>query len=508
MAGAFSVRHGVLLVVGVLVQGVVHGVGAIPPPYVADGELAGSPIIVVGRWEKAEFTKPVEVGGGEQVRRRMYSAQTTLVVERVIKGELKAGKHPLLLGFRIGWPDKDGGPVMSFMSTEMVGDVREVKEANLWFLHPRRADDAADKTVYLALETYRGVQPVVLEKYFLALGSKEPKAEVPKLLASDDPVVAERVLTYVSGGPRLPWPYEPDEWEARGLPARSAPLREQTPAVERLLGAKDAATRRLAAAVYADLVGAAAGPRLRLLVRDPDGGVRAVAVGLLVRGRDREVGPVIAEALRGLKDGGLACQVIEVVRRSSDPAAVPGLIEFLEDDTYSYRYGDDLGVPALKAAAALKELTGHDFPMEVASSRKAWEKARLIGDAKERLALLAKELPWDPRPLAAELRREATGPVLLLTNRTRKALVVGKEPAGISYDWTNGGGGGASRKESVRKEDFTTLQPGESLRVPLKEEWARAENLTRVSASFLNNGHEVGLNAWIGEVAVTVEAKR
>jgi len=468
--------------------------GAIAPPFIPDDELAQKPIIVVGRWNKA----PLKERSGDVYRE--YEIHTALLVERVIAGHIKPGTHKMLLGRLTGWPRDDGGPVMSFTSTEMIGDVEEVADLNLWFLVPKKSWDKTDGTTYLRLDTYRGVQPLQLERYFCALRAQNPKQEVPKLLASDEPVLIERVLRYLNGD-MLPWPYDPGIFERhQGVKRRWEPMTQFAGEVEQLLQRKQPEVRRKAAAVYAEFTGKSSLPRMRELLGDSDPNVRAIAIGTLARHDDRASSEDICRAARGVHDGHMACEAIKLLLQWRNLQTVPALMSFLQNDAFAYQYGDDLGVPALKAQAALKELTGHDFPADVEASQKAWEKAKAIGDVKKRAAYLAQTLPYDPQPLEGKLVKEGKRMVLLLTNRSKRAVLVAKEPTSI--------GGQTNLDKGKTKDAYANLAPGGVLRVNMEAEWTDDARLQRVTVDFLDSGHQLGLKAWIGRVVLVLGAKQ
>ena len=252
---------------------------AIPPPFVSDEELARSPTIVVAKWENAPLVPHHRVEGNVWKEQEI---RTEIVVKRVLKGTLKPGKYTILLGPFLAWESEKGGNVKAYTSTEMVGDVNDVKDENLWFLESRRSWDKTDPATYPALDTYRGVQPRVLEPYFLALAGKAPAESVPKLLASREPAVVLRTLQYVAGG-ILPWPYQP----VRAL--REARVAEETAGracrgrsiaswPER--GPKCGARPRPCTLNWQ---GAQAIPRMRTSLSDPDGHIRGIAIGTLAR---------------------------------------------------------------------------------------------------------------------------------------------------------------------------------------------------------------------------------
>jgi hypothetical protein len=471
---------------------------AIPPRFMPDEEMARQPIVVVARWDKAPLRGHSLVEGNVL---KKLEGHTDLIVERVVKGDLKPGRHKLLLGAFIGWA-KEGGPVFSHTSTEMVGDADDVTKPNLWFLAPKRSWDEADLHVYLALENYRAVQPLPLENYFRALGGDNYRTEVPKLLASRDPIVLDRTLAFLTGGV-LPWPYGPGEFgEFLGWKARWKPLVEHAPAVESLLGRKEPRVRRAAAAVYADLAGPAAIPRMRQLLRDEDAELRGIASGVLIRHQDRASYEGIGRAVSGLKDPGLGCQLTALIQQAGDAALVPAAIEFLQNDGFHARLGDDFSIPAFKAQAALKALTGHDFPFDVVASRQAWEGAKALEPQKRR-EHLTRVLPYDPRPLTARLEKTGSGLAVVLTNRSDRALWLARVPDELGVTWTNGIGSGSLPDGDIKgKESFLQLAPGGSVRVPLDEKRLAGDLVTRVVVRYLHNGNQYGVNAWIGSVEV------
>ncbi len=123
----------------------------------SDEALARLPIIVVGRWNKAPFRAHQRIEDHPRMGEVETASEghTELVVERVITADIKPGTHKLLLGFRLGWPREDGGPLMRFTSSEEMGNVEDVAESNLWFLLRKRSWDQADSHNYLALESCR-----------------------------------------------------------------------------------------------------------------------------------------------------------------------------------------------------------------------------------------------------------------------------------------------------------------------------------------------------------------
>ncbi len=130
--------------------------------------------------------------------------------------------------------------------------MEDLTASNLWFLSFKRSVEKKDANVYLSLDAKRGVQPVPLEPYYLALRAGNGRSAMPQLLKSKDTGVVERALTFICGGD-LPWPYGPIECEALHPPCKGlGKLREHAAAVENLLlGTKDPESRHLAASIYA-----------------------------------------------------------------------------------------------------------------------------------------------------------------------------------------------------------------------------------------------------------------
>ena len=301
---------------------------AIAPPHVSYEELAKYPIVVEARWNGEAITDHSEVDGNV---RKTWELRTEIVVERVVRGDIKPGTHTVLLGWPIAW-EKDGGPVRGYSSTQVVGPACEVKDCNLWFLRRGRSWDKADPGPYLMLETCQGVQPLVLEPLFSALNKKDSHAAVDALLQVNvDPRIA------LAGLAVQPKP------EFRKKYAKS---------VTRMLDHRDASVRARATAVFSEMVGKQAVPRLRGLLDDPDANVRGHAVLELARWRDEASLGAIARTAPGIEKVGLICIVIEQLGEWGHEGTVPALIAFLQEDEAGSPVGT---IPALKARDALEQ---------------------------------------------------------------------------------------------------------------------------------------------------------
>lgn len=366
---------------------------AIAPPYVTDEQLAASPIIVVAQWDKASIEQHDRYIAWNAVDR--IEAHTMLNVLRVIKGPITPGIRPLMMTSGIAWRD-DGKWIESGTSTQMLGDVQDITLPCLWFLTNGTSWDSADRTKYLAIDNYRKIQLLVLEKYFAALDSFFPTRNVPPLLAPDQPEVALRVLRYISGG-IWPWPYGPgpDELRYENLSERGKLLKVEADRVWQFIGSTTASPRPYALAVYADLTGKKCIPRMRTLLDDKDPTVRAVAAGILIRYQDTESLDGIRQAMQGVQPGWLACKLIDALSSWGGNRVVPALMSFLEND--------DPGSPAIEARQALHKITGHWFLFNVAASMKAWQETQKTWNPLKRKQILQQLASGCEHPLVAEV---------------------------------------------------------------------------------------------------------
>jgi hypothetical protein len=505
---------------------------AIAPPYLSDEELADSPIIVVAQWEKAPFKSHIQYGQEERLGQvvRQFEAYTTLKVLRTVKGSgVSAGNYELLVGFGIAWR-RDGKGVISGTSTEMSGDVKDVTKPNLWFLKKARSWDENRKKEYLSVDHYRRIQPPVLEKYFLALGSPHRETSVAQLLAPDNPEVTMRVLRYISGG-IWPWPYDPDEFAAQceNPETRSRALKEEAARVWAIVKSDARESRPCAASVYAELKGKDCVNDVRTLLNDKDPLVRGVAIGILARHHDVASLADMQTAIQGVRDGSLGCKLVEAFASWGDERVVPCLISCLQND--------DVGTPALKARQAIRTITGHWFPLDVARSMKAWRQAEQIHDRAKRRELLNKLIPGEEFPFVAELvgspsypsanagreshskswfeavevdeadHEQAATATVRLRNITKESVIIAKQPSDVEMTYAGGCSnyGDYLSAKKVSASHFVTVAAGGFLefQVKLWNGFLVAEPGARhLKVSFWNNGNDVGVNAWIGTLEV------
>src|SRR5437764_13897216 len=76
---------------------------AVIPIWKTDDELAREPIIVVAKWNKTPLKVHELVDGNVS---RHSETHTEIFVECVLEGDVKLGKHQLLLDRDLGWEKK------------------------------------------------------------------------------------------------------------------------------------------------------------------------------------------------------------------------------------------------------------------------------------------------------------------------------------------------------------------------------------------------------------------
>ncbi len=503
----------------------------VTPGYQNDLQLSQYPIIVVGTWDKSPFLTNKLVKGNLC---REFEVFTELNVQRVIKGDIMPGIQTILFGREVSWSD-DGTQLGMWTMDQMEGDVADVTKPNIWFLNTKRSWDESDRRLYYHLPDYRAVQPLVLEPYFAAINSFFPKKEVPKQLSSNSPLVLERTLRYICGG-ILPWPDDPDGPMAEYFnpKERGEVLREHAAQVRDVVTRDVGHVRALAASVYAELADKESVGFMRTLLTDKDANVRATAIGILAKHRDEASINGMAQAVVGVEDGWMACRVIDMLSSWGDRRLVPILTAFLENDTLSYQYDLELGIPAVKAREAIAKITGHWFPFDVAASARAWKEVKDIEDPQRQTELLQQLLPGSQCPVVAELvgspryyvqppDDETSSPVITtwdrsaldenanvdamvtvrVRNTTNQDVVIAKVPTKyLQYSpsgFSEQGLGALSKSKA--KEAFVSLKPGESVRfeVSLTEGFLRADPPSRyLKLTYCNMSHSADGKAWIG----------
>lgn len=493
-----------VLVTLVVLAVVISEAAAISPPYVSDRALAESPVVVVAKWDGAPWDDNSLVEGNVLKEHEM---RTQIVVERVIKGHLKVGKHTILVGYAIGW-SKDRPGVMSYMSTQVLGDADATK-SNLWFLQRKRSRIKTDSAKYLSLESYRGVQPLELEPYFKALDTKQPAAHVPELLQSDNEHVLLRTLELVAGHDP-PWPYEP--WRFVRPKSKKKPLTDQAELIRLLIQRTTNATvRRFALAVYTHLTGKDGLAFVQTQLTSEDSHVRAIAIGTLARYKGSAAIDLMAKAAVGVEDPHLACEVIKRLHNWNDLSAVPVLIPFLQNDGFSYMIGNDLGIPAIKTQEALRSITGYAFPFDVAASQRAWMTAGHMKDRAERNKYLARVLPNVRSPWKARVFKQEGRVIAEVTNRSKLTFTLARTPSDLGVTYSHGVFGSATEQKQEGKNAFITLKDGQSVTFDLDLQGHSFAELAEKDAEcnlrYMSNGNGVGVNAWLGVITAKLKNK-
>ncbi len=501
----------------------------VAPRYVSDPELAGYPVIVVATWKSTPWRRH-EKWSDDGYGIERWEAYTRLNILSVLRGNVEPGEVELLKSPGIAWP-ADGSWVTSGTSTEMVGDVRDITKPCLWFLKRERSWDEELKEEFLSVSNYREIQPLELYEFYLALSQPDAELVVPTLLSADHDLVAERVLLYLCGG-MWPWPFI--GYDLDGRRAYHEPLRAEAGRVWDYLHANVTERHPIAASVYAELADEDDIENVRTLLDDRDAHVRAIALGALARYRDEVSSSRFAKAIEGYEDG-TAFAVVDALAAWNSSRVVPALIEFLQTDLWNQIGEDLIDMPAIKAQLALKEITGHVFPFDVALSKKAWHNATRTDDRAERRTILGEIAPADETPLVAaavgvprkEIPEELTklfrvpkdyewSTIVRLQNVSSRPVTVVEYPSGGEIRTSrslSGFGNHYSRMCSrfgfgdatFENQRFTTIAPGTSteFEVVLPQSFlVDSPHKRRLRLLYLDSGKDQGLKAWLGSLDV------
>jgi hypothetical protein len=441
-----------------------------------DSELLELPILVVAHWDGA----PVEsyhriekdVCTGSELR-------TEIVVQRSIVGEVKPGRHKILVTGSVGWT-KEEPLVCSYASCEQQGDA-SADASNLWFLYPGQSLDPENQTDYLELGFFRAVQPLALEPYFAALRANELEQRLPQLLETRNDVIIVRTLKTLCGG-LLPWPYEdrlqPYEYGNVISDERLKAIQRVTEIVRPVIEQwQEPEARRAATAVYALGAGKDSVPLMRRLLENKDPELRAIAIGTLAANDDVASAESMAAAIRDDRRAILAQKVIQRLAawKRTDVSA-PILMNFLQSDAGAEIHYRLDTIPAVLAQRALRALTALDaadpesgvlFPFHVERSLAAWRDAATIADARGRRDRLRELLPDQRDPIDFIAKRVGPEYVLVVTNRSSRPLTLLRSPTSFLLHGRTMLGSWERRADNA---EFVTMAPGESLEVPCPED--------------------------------------
>lgn len=472
----------------------------IPPAFVPDTELAKYPIIVIGKWEKAKFENKSVVEGNVM---KKYFVTTKFVIEKVIAGEAEVGKQTVSIGLRIGWEADMDYQVWSYMSTEMPGDAN-ANESNLWFLKRKQFDDGGGIKDYLHLDSYRGIQPKVLEGYFGALRRKNPAAEMAKMIESPSAEVVRRCLHYISGddfyGANFDAGRPSVRNESKNLPNRvRKPLIELAENVDSLIEDKRKGVGWLAAWTYSDLKGNQAMARMRELLTSEDTTTVCVALSSMIKHADWEMLDNMVKAASRVR-GHDGISIIRQLESIPDDQALPilmGMLQTAGSDTNYYSR-----IPAVESRNQLAKRTGIHFPFDVKLAQKLWGTVTSL-DSKTAKNLRIEELSKKHGPaLKAELVGDKNSPKVRIQNVGEFEVEVPRQPqlTSIVFPSCHSSFGGGN-------EDNTTivLRPGESFEFDLELEdrfFVWPNDSRSIEVDFSVAGRPLTRTSWAGSLVV------
>lgn len=498
---------------------------AIIPIIPNDLELAESPVIVIGYWPKTAFEHRAKEEHGVVTN---SEALTDLQVIKVIHGEVRTGRNRLILRYGIDW-QKDGKGLQSGTSTEVMGDVQDVSVPNIWFLKRVRSFRNSDKTEYLHIYSFKGIQNQKLLPFYEVLRSKDRNQKIASMLADRDSLVVERALNFVSGF-RPPWPYWPDnskEDHGYDMMEMFFSKDKQRP---RLLERKSALSnvidkgpsshnRGFAAALYAEMFGTPTTSKMRTLLQSTNEEVKLVAACYLARFGDASSAKAVENAVKGSKaDDSLICELIYATEKSKRREYVPTLINFLETRNSKY-YGSETSTPSLFARRTLFKLTNYTFPQDVAASRKAWSAAlvanpaaperslgQLLGSWKEPLGITCRPIRLKNgriKTVKPRSKYDSGGDLYAVTlvNRTDHPITIQRNPSYLEFSSKNGM---SERAIQSKPGDYLTLGSGQKTTMEYAIESGFGPGDT-IKLSYFDNGKKFGKNAWTGTVSGKVE---
>jgi hypothetical protein len=247
-------------------------------------------------------------------------------------------------------------------------------------------------------------------------------------------------------------------------------------------------------------------PAMRGLLDDKDTEIRAIAAGTLARFHDEASSSKLTTAVKGLTNASVACKVISVFGGWKNDDIVEALIGFLEDDKIAYTYGNEIGMPALRARAALHSLTGCWFPYDVQASLHAWRAARQVSDDDERRQRLKNVDEVNEVPLDGKVILNGGRYYVEVRNVSLRRVTISRLPSEVSLR-TIGSQSTSQRLPPKVATDFVTLEPGGSRRIdePIrirKDEFRQGSTLR---LSYFDLGKRFGQHAWLGSVLLRLD---
>ncbi|MEQ1825133.1 MAG: hypothetical protein ABL921_04280 [Pirellula sp.] len=487
---------------------------AISPRPVSELELAKSPTIVVAKWEQMAVEEITL-----RTQKNRFRNKTKLKVLRTVKGpESVNGEVDVLLGSEIGW-QANGKFLSSATSTEFLGDVEDITIPCLWFLEKNKAFDPSLQDEFLSIDSYRKIQPLELEAYYLALASDQPEVVVPQLMNPDNPLLTSRVLQYVSGGRRA-WPrYRLDLGNFNERENSRKTLRDEASRVWQIVMSDAQALRPKATNAYAVLKDAECITDVRSLLADPNPQVRGTAIGILAHFHDVDSLGHFEKAIQGVNDNFLLCSIIAQLTDWSDDRVIPALIRCLQVGSGRAEIGIADQIPAISARKSLNDMTGCWFPFDVSKSVEAWDKANVAKTRNERNVLFLELLPGTEFPLTAELVGEPISAPdkndksnrisvnVRIQNTSRQPVKVTRQPSRAHFEWPGASSSitDASHVGDIPIAGFVSLAPNESLdfQVSASPSFLNAERSKRkFEIDYASFGEKIDSEQWVGTLVV------
>lgn len=341
-----------------------------------------SEAIVVGRLDKdsIKYVPRGDNGGGAS-----WEYHATLAVSETLKGSLKDkqiaivinyGLDPLLGGIGMR-PNKAlyPGPAPAGFTPDRIDIIdagnsvliaqpvlENAQKNNLWFLRHLGGELGREqgKGDWGILDP-EDVQPLKFKDYFKSLLSNDVEKEIDRLLTDPDEAVCFRALRYLAARHRS----------------------EDAPRIAKLLTAANPKVQVAAAEALAEVGDIAAVPTFRGALKSPHAGVRLMACDFLCRFRDVQSIGAIGKLLPGF-DSSQRSRLISDLPRMESREVVEMLLDQLDERLDSNPIprcsACSVYYTSVKAAEALKELTGVEFPLDTTEARRRWNELKVFPD--------------------------------------------------------------------------------------------------------------------------------
>jgi len=490
-----------------------------PPPFDPEIDLPRHPVIVVGWWSNAaivEHHRTEDVEGREVILEQEY--RTTLVVDKVLKGDLSPGTHQLLLD-----------PDMLWMMQHRENDALDPTRPALWFLVQGGSWDRNDTTRLLRLHRPDCVQPVALAEFFLALSAGQSREEVVQHFSqSGSPIVLRSVLRLVESCHREAAVSEKDTAPPMGteavqrilrsaghVPVRQRALktyclmngRDSLPLLRSILAETNSPLFAMAAETMCSQAGVGDRQCLLPLLGHSESAVRLSALRYATRCRiPADIEP-LTNAI-SLLSPDEARTLLSDIEENWDDTTVPVAMRLLQHGNPGYGVS---GVPpAVMACELLRLATGVVFPYDVARSLAAWKTSGTL-EPTERRTRLASALRVDPCPVHAGWRGVGSHAIVTVRNAGPSSIVLTAKPSTVEWHGLAWPGAMGQRFDAVfaaeGKADFIRLTPGETteLTVPFPADSTEMDAGSWVGVSYGDTGRRFDVKAWVGYVRADME---